>query len=361
MKKTLIALATVASLATVSGNVFAQVAITGGVDFTYYKNAAAPADGSAAKGLAATDAYIDITVSEDLGGGMKAVAAMEFNADGGWAAGNYAGDKSVTISTPSLSVTAASTRSGGILNAIMLAPEVNGNDHWGTGAKVTAAVDYKAGTEYALSTKAAAASFTAAVGGGGVMTRAGVDALVISLPVADGLKVAYKYVESGDGYGSPAAVVNVLGAYYAKGPLTLQGEYNNATASAATLAAYAAAAGTTDVRLTRLDLTAAYDAGFAKFAAGYESGSFGTANSSNIVSGAGAFLLSAKAPVGNAVFGVNYGKRDVSSFQEYAVQYNLSQLTYVAVSAGTYTNASAADGSTTYTTDSFGVRLGHNF
>ena len=71
--------------------------------------------------------------------------------------------------------------------------------------------------------------------------------------------------------------------------------------------------------------------------------------------------MSVSVPVGNSVFGVNYGKRDVASFQEYAVQYNLSKRTYIAGSYGSYTNAAVADGSSTFTTDSFGVRLGHNF
>ena len=333
------------------GASYAQVAITGGVDFTFAKNASSPTDGSAAKGLAATDAYIDIGVTEDLGGGMKAVANMEFNADGAWGAGAYAGDKNVTISTASgLSVTAASTRSGGILNAIMFAPEVNGNDHWGTAAVAAAAA--VAASTYSFGS--AATSYVPAIGGGGVMTRAGVDALVISMPVATGLKVAYKYVEGkSDGYGTPAAVTHVLGGYYAAGPLSVQGEYNYAVADTITSGK--------DLRTVRYDATVSYDAGVVKVAAGYESAGMFTANSASTGTAAGAILLSAVAPVGAHSIGFNYGKRDVATFQEFAAQYNLSKSTYVAASYGSYTNAAVADGSSTVTTDSFGVRLGKNF
>ena len=310
MKKTLIALAAVASF----GTSFAQVAITGGVDFTFGKTTAAT-DGSVSKGLAATDAYIDVGVTEDLGGGMKAVASMEFNSDGSWGANNYSGDKSVVLSGASGTLGVFNTRSSSILNNIMFAPEVSSTDHWTASAN------------------------------SGVMARGGVDALVVMLPAMSGVTLGYKYVEGGDGYGTPTSVTHVLYGKYAVGALTSVLEYNIRPSDYIT----------GDARSQRLDLTATYDAGVAKFAVGYESGGLNTLNSTSAGTAAGAIFLSAVAPVGSNSVGLNYGKRDAASFTEVAAQYNLSKLTYVAASLGSFVSQAGVS------TDTYGIRLGKNF
>ena len=310
MKKTLIALAAVASMSAS----YAQVAITGGVDFTFGKSTADSVTGAASKGLAATDAYIDVNVTEDLGGGSKAVINMEFNADGAWAAGAYSGDKNITLAGPSGSITLANTRSGGILNAIMLAPIVSSTDHW-SGAN------------------------------SGVMARGNVDAMVVMLPAMSGFTLGYKYVEGGDSYSSPTSVTHVLYGKYAQGPLTVVGEYNIRASEYLT----------GDVRGQRTDLTATYDAGVAKFAVGFESANLATANSSSTGSAAAATLLSVSAPVGSHSIGMNWGKRDAASFTEFGGQYNFSKLTYVGASIGTIVSQAG------FSSDTFGVRLGKNF
>jgi hypothetical protein len=324
MKKTLIAMAAIAA----TGLASAQVAITGGADFTWGKSTASATNGSVSRGLAATDAYIDVAASEDLGGGWSAKAAMEFNADGAWGANAYTGDHSVTLAGPAATLTLINTRSGGILNAIMLAPEVNPTDHWNSTA---------------------------------VMQRAGVDAAVISGTVAQGLKMAYKYVESGaDGYGTPGALTHVIGAYYVNGPVGLNYEFNSR--------AYPDNV-SGDVRLVRHDVTGTYDAGFAKFALGYESGGLNTWNGTSAGTAGGAFLASMKGTFGSSDLGLNYGKRDDASFVEVAAQYNFSKSTYIAASYGTYTQsattvtASAASAVTggAFSSDSYGVRVGKNF
>ena len=300
------------------GASYAQVAITGGVDFTYQKNASLSTDGSAAKGIANTDAYIDITASEDLGGGTKATVFMELNADGAWGAGNYAGDKSINLTGPNGTVVVTSTRSGSILNNIMLAPEVSSDDHW---SAVNA----------------------------GVMARGKVDALVYMLPAMGPMTLGYKYVEgvvsSGDGYASPANATHVLYGKYAQGPLTAVVEYN--IRNSADLAG--------DVRGQRLDATVTYDAGVAKVALGVETAYLGTANNTSTSTSATGILVSALVPVGNNAFGLNYGKRDAASFTEFAGQYNLSKQTYVAASVGSFVSQAGVS------TDTFGVRLGKNF
>ena len=305
MKKTLIALAAVAAVSTS----FAQVAITGGVDFTYGKTT----DG--AKGIAATDAYIDVGVTEDLGGGLKSTISMEFNSDGAWAANNYSGDKSINLTGPNGTLVVINTRSGGILNNIMFAPEVSSTDHW------TASVN------------------------GGVMARGGVDALVYLLPAMGPVTLGYKYVEGGDGYGSPTSVTHVLYGKYAQGPLTAVAEYNIRNSEYLT----------GDARGQRLDATVTYDAGVAKVALGIETAGLNTANNTNTGTAATATLLSALVPVGNNSVGVNWGKRDAASFTEVAAQYNLSKQTYVAASVGTFVSQAGAS------SDTFGVRLGKNF
>lgn len=316
------------------GTSFAQVTITGGVDFTFGKTTASTADstsyaisqstgliaptvtpaGSVSKGFAATDAYIDVNVTEDLGGGTKAVINMEFNADGAWGAGSYSGDKNITLAGASGSLTLANTRSGGILNAIMLAPIVSSTDHW-SGAN------------------------------SGVMARGNVDALVVMMPVMSGVTLGYKYVEGGDSYSSPTSVTHVLYGKYAQGPLTVVGEYN--------IRASEYLVG--DVRGQRTDLTATYDAGIAKFAVGYESANLATATNSSSGSAAAATLISISAPLGSNSVGLNWGKRDSASFTEIGGQYNFSKLTYVGASIGTIVNQAGTS------SDTFGVRLGKNF
>jgi predicted porin len=330
MKKTLIALAAVAAASTS----FAQVSITGGVDFTFGKTttstaastawalnpltgvptAAVTPAGSLSKGLAATDAYIDVNVAEDLGGGLKAVVNMEFNADGSWGAGAYSGDKNITLASGSGSITLANARSGSILNNIMLAPIVSSTDHW-SGANA------------------------------GVMARGNVDAMVLMLPAMSGITVGYKYVEGGDSYLSPTSVTHVLYGKYASGPLTIVGEYN--------IRASEYLVG--DVRGQRTDLTATYDAGVAKFAVGYESANLGTNNNTSVGPAAAATLVSVNAPVGNHAVGMNWGKRDAASFTEFGGQYNFSKTTYVAASIGTIVDQA------NNSSDTFGVRLGKNF
>ena len=310
-----------AAVAAVSTS-FAQVSITGGVDFTFGKST------GGTKGFSATDAYIDVSATEDLGGGLKAIASLEFNADGSsWSTKKgdgttvtpndtmYGGDKSFTLAGGFGSVTLINTRSGGILNNILTAPIVSGTDHWSGG------------------------------GTANVISRSNVDAVAILVPVAAGVTLGYKYVEGGDSYSTPLNVTHVLYGKYAQGPLTVVGEYNIRAAE------YLVG----DVRGQRIDLTAAYDAGVAKVAVGYESGALASANSSSSGSAASAMLLSVTAPLGNNTIGMNYGKRDAASFTEVGFQYNFSKQTFASVSYGTIVDQSSVSN------DTFGIRVGKSF
>ena len=327
MKKTLIAMAAIAAV----GSASAQVAITGGVDFTWGKTTASSTSGAVSRGLVATDAYIDLTVTEDLGDGWKAKADMEFNADGAWASGMYSGDTKFTLTTPVATVGWAATRSGGILNAIMLAPIVSPTDHWGsTGV------------------------------GNDIMARAQVDAMGISMPLATGLTGAYKYVEAGAGYGTPSSLTHVLAAYYANGPFGLNYEFNSRAYPDNVQG---------DIRQLRHDITGTYDAGVAKFALGYESGFLGTWNGSGAGKAAGAFFASVKGSIARFDLGMNYGKRDDASFVELGGQYNISKQTFVAASYSTFTASAVTVSGTAatavtggaFSSDSYGIRVGKSF
>jgi hypothetical protein len=339
------------------GSVSAQVTITGGLDFTYGKSgaynngtvatpaslgaAAVPAvagaptpDGSVSRGVYNTDAYIDLVVSEDLGNGTMLKGSFEFNADGGWGSGMYAGDKSIAVSFANgVSLGVVSTRSGGILDRVLFAPEVNPDDHWGaTGKKGVA---------------------------GQVLSRGGVDALAVSYQFIPAMKLGYKYVEqANDGQPTPTLIVHTIGGYYNANSLKIEYEYNILMAD-----------GLGDVRTGRHDLTGTYDWGFVKAALGYESGGLATPNATSAGTAAGALFASVVVPVGNLSLGANWGKRDAANFYEVGATYNFSKQTYLTASYGGYTNVisnaqallSNEKAGSTWNTDSYGIRVGKNF
>jgi len=347
MKKTMIALATVAAV----GSASAQVAITGGVDFTWGKTTAtnvtpgsftfdsttglpkavAASGGVVSRGLVATDAYIDLAVTEDLGDGWKAKATTQFNADGAWGAGMYVGDTKFILMTPVITAAWASTRSGGILDAIMIAPIVSPTDHWGTTGV-----------------------------GNDVMARGTVDAISLSMPLATGLTGAYKYVEGAGGYATAPNLNHVLGGYYVNGPFGVNYEFTSRQYPDNVQG---------DIRQIRHDLTGTYDAGVAKFALGYESGVLGTWNGSGAGRAAGAFFAAVKGSVGRVDLGINYAKRDDASIVEVGGQYNISKQTFVAASYSTFTatavtvsgTAATAVAGGAFSSDSWGVRIGKSF
>ena len=297
------------------GASYAQVAITGGVDFTVGKSAQSLTDGSASSGLYSSDAYIDVTVTDDIGGGWKSMSAMEFNVDGSFQGGAYSGDKSFTLAGPTVSLTLASTRTGGTVGSVLMAPVVSASDHWGSA-------------------------------NANVLTRSAVDALVVKATVAPGATLAYKYLEAGvTGSGTPAATVNALAGTYAVGALALAADY----------AAYSGAAYNGDVRNSKLTLAATYDAGVAKVGVAYDGAAAGTANNTSAGTAAGGTFIGISAPLGQAMSaGLNYGKRDNASFTEVGAQYNLSKKTFVTASYSAFSNTGGSQ-------DSYGLRLGHSF
>ena len=315
MKKTLIALAAVASLAT-SGAAFAQATISGGVGFASIKNLA-----GTSQGLLNTGAWLDVAASEDLGGGMKVSAFMELNMDSSRASAGsaYSGDRNMTLSTPSFSLTLANSRSGGNQAAALVAPVNLWDGYWGAG---------------------------------GVITRANVDAAVLSVPMAGGLTLQGKYVESGPDYATSAGTTTmVLGAIYAAGPLKVAGFVNQSAFTPAT-AATLATAGITNPRTMSTDLSVTYDAGVAKVGLGYDSTRRGKQDGTDDA----AILAGVTVPMGKASFGVNYGKRGNGSFNQIGAQYDMSKRTNVNLSFGN-ADTGAANGQT----NEYSLSLNHYF
>ena len=310
MKKTLIALAAVAA----ASASYAQVAITGGMDFTIGQTVQSTTDGSASKGINNTDAYISVSVKEDMGGGLTAASYMDFNVDGSFQGNAYGGDKTFSIASSTMSLTLANTRTGGTLGAVFMAPVVSSTDHWGTANAL-------------------------------VMSRSAIDALIVKATVAPGASLAYKYLEAGvTGSGTPTATINVITAAYAAGALSLTGDY----------AMYSGASYTGDVRTSKLTANAIYNAGFATVGLGYDGGAAGTANSTSTGAAAGGVFFGASAPLGAATVGLNYGKRDAASVVEVGAKYMLSKQTFVTGSYAYFDNVGSKQ-------DSYGLRLGHSF
>jgi len=315
MKKTLIALAAVASLAT-SGAAFAQATISGGVGFASIKNLA-----GTSQGLLNTGAWLDVAASEDLGGGMKVSAFMELNMDSSRASAGsaYSGDRNMTLSTPSFSLTLANSRSGGNQAAALVAPVNLWDGVWGAG---------------------------------NVITRVNVDAAVLTVPMSGGLTLQGKYVESGTDYATSAGTTTmVAGAIYAAGPLKVAGFVNQSAFTPATLVALAAA-GVTTPRTVSTDLSVTYNAGIATVGLGYDS----TRRAKQDGTDDAAILAGVSVPMGKASFGVNYGKRGNGSFSQVGTQYDLSKRTNVNLSFGN-ADTGAANGQT----NEYSLSLNHYF
>jgi len=313
MKKTLIALAAVASLAT-SGAAFAQATISGGFGFASIKDNA-----GTSQGLLNTGAWLDVSASEDLGGGMKVSAFMELNMDSSRASAGsaYSGDRNMTLATPGFSLTLANTRSGGAQSAPLIAPVNLWDGYWGAG---------------------------------GVITRKNIDAAVLNVPMGNGFAVQAKYVESDGDYAASAGATTItLATTYSAGPVKAAASVNQSSFTPA-LQAVLAGNGITDPRTVSYDMSVVYNAGVATVGLGYDSVRRGKQGGTDD----GAVLAGVSVPVGAASFGLNYGKRGNGSFNQVGAQYDLSKRTNVNLSFG---NADTG----TVQTNEYSLSLNHYF
>jgi len=304
MKKTMIALATIAAVGAAS----AQVTLGGEFAFGYLSSTDSAS--VTTSGFGRDTAQLVIGAKEDLGNGMSVSASMKLNT-GNHGAGASADDQSLTLTTPI-----------GSASFLIYKP---GN--WVTGASGGA-------TWYGLDGYALASRTTR-------------DAVAFTGNLADGLTATFAWLEPsnylGEGTGNAGTTkqsVYNFGTKYATGPITVQAAYLAYTNAGATDL-------TTD-NVTRLGAT--YDFGVAKVGAATQiaKASGGGTNTET--------AISFSAPLGTnlSVAGTwASNKYDVATTSAAAVlvgtrtgysvqaQYNLSKRTYLIGGTGTYTgNAS---------------------
>ena len=325
MKKTLIALAVLAT----AGTAFAQstVSLTGLVGAaaqsfdTRVTPAVAPSQyslgspatgGSRQRGIALTDATIKIGVTEDLGGGLKAAANIQFDSigstsDATFGKGLLRRNTSVSLTGGFGQVSFTNTRSGNLLTRGMVAPS---NLYLGI------------------------------YDGSGVITRSPVDALTYGMKFGD-FTGSVQYVESAlDGEWNAAVKVGVLNAGYAKGPIAAgvavkMYNFRNPTTKA------------NAERKNRLEAFATYDLGVAKFGVGYDGPNVGLPNSP-LITDASAWAVGVSAPLGPVTIGANYAKRDANKVTELAADYALSKRTSFNASLGRQTANKGTDNGNQY-------------
>ena len=306
MKKTLIALAVLAT----AGTAFAQstVSLTGLVGA-----AAQSFDSNVGRqrGITLTDATIRVGVTEDLGSGLKAEAAIQFDESSEQFA------KALNRRNSSISLTGGfgqvrfdNTRSSNLLTRGMVAPS---NLYLGI------------------------------YDGSGVITRSPVDALTYGMKFGD-FTGSVQYVEGGstvqsDGIVNAPVKVGVLNVGYAKGPI--------AAGLAVKAYSFRTNLGYTPERKNRLEAFATYDLGVAKFGVGYDGANVGAPNTAAYTDAA-AWAVGVSAPLGPVTIGANYAKRDANKVTELAANYALSKRTSFNASLGRQTANKGTDNGNQY-------------
>lgn len=323
MKKTLIALATLAAVGAVS----AQVTVTGKLGFAYDSDSAVVGKN---RGFAMTDGDIIFTAKEDLGAGMSATVSSAMKLRG---RDNFGGrDGTITLATPSVILTVGAVEAATALK-----------NAWAGAPVVTSYITSK-GYVYDAD--------------------ANLDAVVVTLPLSKEATVSAMYIDfgmtqaqfaatnavqaaaigattsipqTGGTPGGGAVQGYVLIGTYATGPISLYGDYTT----------YISAAATANNK-TRTRLTGTYDAGIAKVGLGYQSFTMGQA---------GMYNVGLSVPLGNMIAGVTYAVKEAqlaanqigaaaaveASVTSLGLTYNLSKQTNVSVGYAVYTGVAAAD------------------
>lgn len=320
MKKTLVALAALS----VAGFASAQVTITGSVSAAFQSNLAK------ASGLAMTDNTINVSASEDLGNGMKFSASMSLENDAPRGTAFSRGDQSLSLTTPLGLLAFKNTRSGGNQGAALIAPANLADDQWASA----------------------------------VITREAIDVLTLSIPVNESISLSASYIEGknkdavgadlvkgASGAFNPGATSYVGTAKYSGNGLALTGQFVSTTFADNLSAVLKTAAGGKDIQTTSYDLSAIYDAGFAKVGFGYDSSRRGKSSDDKA-----AMLFGASVPLGAITVGANYGMRDEANFLQLGAQYDLSKRTNANVSWGQDKQGAGKD-----TNSQYRISLNHSF
>ncbi len=293
MKKTLIALAVLAA----SGASFAQSTVT----LSGYIGAGYQSDSSAVKGFAMTDSRIQLSGTEDLGGGLKASFVQQFRVNGG-VRGNadvLGEDSSLTLAGGFGTVSYAKTRGSTLLTNALLSGASLANDVWA-----------------------------------GPLTRKTIDSVSFTLPAFNGITLGVGRAETNgtsdhnhNNGGEGTVQVNTFSAGYVAGPLS----------------AGIAFKGNQGAGSSKNEMFASYDLGVARIAAAYEKTSTDTDSKT---------ALGVSVPLGALKAGVSYVSFGQKTYADVGVQYALSKRTSVEVATGDYTD---------WANRSTRIRVLHNF
>ena len=320
MKKTLIALAALAA----TGASFAQATMSGNLGFSWQQSPVIHASGQHVQGFAVNDGEIYITATEDMGDGWKATARGGFTMRG---RGNGIADRDGTISltTPAGVVTVGALRSCGSING-QLSGVVTGTVYSSNESNNFVPLDKCSMINVAtFTTKLANTTISASYG----EFEAGATAL-----------------NSNERGNSNGITFTALAAEYPMGPVIVGGDWTNfgavtvytlPTAATGTTAAATGSALITANGINRYRMYAKYDAGVAKFAAGYQIKDMA----------ADQYVASVAVPYGNFTFGLDYMGR--------------GEQTYVAKSAAEAGMGLALSGSRTGDKASSAVGLGATY
>jgi predicted porin len=298
MKKTLIALATVA----VTTGAMAQVTLSGQLAYAWQSTSSADAVSVKTSGLGVTDGNLTFKASEDLGGGMKISTSQEFVSRG----------RDTTMAGRN----ATMSLSGGFGTLTVGSLEA-GNGILGLGGAGAPVYGLDNGVQLA--------------GAGNV------DIAALTLPSMNGFTLSLKSVDgTNGGVSSNGGGVTVIQVQYAAGAFAADVDSTNYGG------AFAAAAG------KRTRMSASYDLGVAKVGFGVENNNKGSAADKT------ERVLGVSMPMGNMLLGANFASSSTDGVTgnntgtDLGVKYSLSKQTSVFVQYQTTKAAGATNSASKY-------------
>lgn len=316
MKKTLVAIAALAAVGAASAQ--STVNLTGVVGFGYQSQATPTLIN---RGLMNTDASLFVNVTEDLGGGLKAIVSMNLDSNGSTSTPSFAQpllrrNTSVSLAGGFGTFTLGSARSTDLITRAFVAPSALPDGLYDTS---------------------------------GIVSRTAGDYAVYTSPNMSGFTGSLTYFESGpDGSATATIHTPLLNLSYANGPLAAGLTFKHSTGTGT--AAF--------VRKSNAELYATYDIGVAKFGFGYDSKLVGTTAVNDVTAqgNKSAFALGVSVPLGAFTTGINFAKRGTYKVTELAAKYDLSKRTNINTSYGKQTADVGISNGTQYR-----ISLNHNF
>ena len=264
----------------VAGAATAQVSVTGALGFGW--EGVSPAVGGSTTGIKVTDGNVKFSASEDLGGGMSVLTAMDIQSRG----------RDTTIAGRDASITLVTGFGGFTLGAVEAGNGILGLG--GAGAPVIGLDGNTAGT------------------GSGVLDGGvNVNIAKYSLPLGNGIGISVARTDAANALKGTNAG-NTYGATYSMDPISAAFDYTDAALA------------------KRTRVSGSYDLGVVKLGAGYQTRKFTGATSTNKQT-----VLGVSAPYGAFTFGLNYSTNKQSTANisnkgtDVGVSYALSKRTNV--------------------------------